>query len=149
MKKLVIGFTVVLLLTSFSAMAQNAPRGVPAVVLNAFQQQFPKARQAEWERRNDGTFEVEFNVGLVGRDQKAFISPDGKVLKHEEELSSSSLPEDVKKQIKAEFAGYRVDEVKKITEGGKVVYAVDLESRSGDLKVHFDPAGKILKERMD
>ncbi len=148
MKKLLIGFTVVLL-TSFSVMAQKAPRGVPAVVLNAFQQQFPKARQVEWERRKDGTFEVEFNVGLVGRDQKAFISPDGNVLKHEEELSSSSLPDAVKKQIKTEFDGYRIDEVKKIEEAGKITYAVDLESRYGDLKVLFDTDGKILKERMD
>lgn len=148
MKKLLIGFTV-MFLTSFSAMAQNAPRGVPAVVLNAFQQQFPKARQAEWERRKDGTFEVEFNVGLVGRDQKAFISPDGNVLKHEEDLSSSSLPDAVKKQIKTEFSGYRIDEVKKISRAGKITYAVDLESRSGDLKVDFDPEGKIVKERMD
>lgn len=148
MKKLLIGFTGILL-TSFSAMAQNAPRGVPAVVLNAFQQQFPKARQAEWERRKDGTFEVEFNIGLVGRDQKAFISPDGKVMKHEEELASSSLPDVIKKQIKTEFSGYRIDEVKKISQAGKITYVVDLEGRSGDLKVDFDPEGKIVKERMD
>lgn len=148
MKKVLIG-CMVMLLTSFSVMAQKAPRGVPAVVLNAFQQQFPKARQVEWERKRDGNFEVEFNVGLVGRDQKAFISPDGKVLKHEEELSSSSLPDAVKNQIKTEFDGYRIDEVKKIDEGGKITYAVDLESRSGDLKVLFDTDGKILKERMD
>lgn len=148
MKKLLVGCTV-MLLTSFSVMAQNAPRGVPAVVLNAFQQQFPKARQVEWERKRDGNFEVEFNVGWVGRDQKAFISPDGKVLKHEEELSSSSLPDAVKKQLRTEFNGYRVDDAKKIDEAGKITYAVDLESRSGDLKVLFDTAGKILKERMD
>ncbi|GGC20119.1 hypothetical protein GCM10011386_10020 [Parapedobacter defluvii] len=130
-------------------MAQQAPRGVPAVVLNAFQQQFPKARQVEWERRKDGNFEVEFNLSLVGRDHQAIISPDGKVLKHEEELSSSSLPDAVKQQIKTEFNGYRIDEVKKIEEGGKVSYAVDLDSRQGDLKVLFDADGKILKERMD
>jgi len=148
MKKLLVGFTV-MLLTSFSVIAQNAPRGVPAVVLNAFQQQFPKARQVEWERRKDGTFEVEFNVGLVGRDQKAFISADGNVVKHEEELSASSLPDAIKNQIKTEFDGYRIDEVKKIEAAGKITYAVELESRHGDLTVDFDPDGKIVKERMD
>lgn len=137
------------MLTSLSVAAQPAPRGVPAVALNAFQQQFPNARQVEWERRRDGTFEVEFNIGWMGRDQKALISPDGNVIKHEEDISSSSLPEAVKKQIRSEFAGYRIDDAKKVNEAGQVSYVVDLESRSGDVKVQFDAQGKILKERLD
>ena len=148
MKKLWMGVAL-LLATGFSAIAQHPPRGVPAVVLNAFQQKFPKARQVEWDQRKDGNFEVEFNIGGAGRDQKAFISPGGEVLKHEEELASSSLPEAIKNQLRNAFNGYRVDEVKKVDEAGKITYVVDLESRSGDLQVLFDPQGKILKERMD
>ncbi len=149
MKTLLLGMAV-MLLTGFSVLAQStAPRGVPAVALNAFQQQFPKARQVEWERKKDGNFEVEFVVGLMGRDQQAIISPEGKVLKHEEDLSSSSLPDAVKNQIKTEFNGYRIDDAKKVTVDGKVTYVVDLESRQGDLKVQFDPDGKILKEQLD
>ncbi|SEK69854.1 PepSY-like domain-containing protein [Parapedobacter koreensis] len=149
MKKLVFNLFV-LFLTGLSVMAQGAsPRGVPAVVINAFQQQFSKARQVEWERRKDGSYEVEFNVGLIGRDQKAFISPEGKVLKHEEEIASSALPEAVKKQLKTEFDGYRVEDAKKIDTAGTVAYEVELESRYGDLQVRFDSDGKILKERMD
>ena len=148
MKKLLIGLAVVVS-TGGSVMAQKAPRGVPAVVVNAFQQQFPKARQVEWERERDGNFEVEFNVGLTGRDQKVLISPDGSVLVHEEELSSSSLPDTIKNQLKTEFDGYRVDDVKKFNRAGKITYEVDLDSRTGDLEVLFDANGKILKERLD
>jgi len=149
MKKLLLGLTVITFI-SLSAVGQDAQRrGVPAVVLNAFQQQFPKARQVEWEKKKDGNYEVEFDIGLISRDHQAIISPEGKVLRYEEEITSSSLPDAVKTQIKAEFAEYRIGDVKKIEVDGKITYAVELDSRYGDLKVDFDPEGKIVKERMD
>ncbi|MBK1439027.1 PepSY-like domain-containing protein [Parapedobacter sp. ISTM3] len=149
MKKLVFSLCI-FFLTGVSVMAQRATaRRVPAVVINAFQQQFPKARQVEWDRKQDGTYEAEFSVGLIGRDHKAVISPEGKVLAHEEEIASSSLPEAVKNQIAVEFSGYRIEEVKKINAGHALTYEVELENRKGDLKVRFNADGKILKERMD
>lgn len=149
MKKLLVGLAM-LLSMGLSVVAQDVQRrGVPAVVLNAFQQHFPKARQVEWEREKDGSYEVEFNIGLVSRDHKALISSEGKVLRHEEEIASSSLPDAVKKRIKAEFNGYRIDGAKKIDKEGKVAYLVELDSLQGDLEVHFDAGGQVLKERMD
>ena len=149
MRKLLLGLMIVSL-TNFSVMAQDAQRrGVPAVVLNAFQQQFPKARQVEWEKMKDGTYEVEFSVGLISRDHQAMITPEGKVVRYEEELASYSLPDAVKTQIKTEFAGYRTGDIKKIDMEGKITYEVELDSPSEDLKVEFDSDGKILKERMD
>lgn len=141
---------IVLCAANLAVSAQTAvPRGVPAVVLNAFQQQFPKARLVEWEKQKSGNYEVEFVVGLMGRDQQAVISPEGKLMRHEEDLSSTSLPDAIKKQLKADFDGYRVSDVKKVTSGGNIHYEVELESRQGDLKVDFDPEGKVLKERLD
>ena len=149
MKKLLFG----LIIVSFAYLPVEAQgvqrRGVPAVVLNAFQQQFPKARQVEWEKKRDGNYEVEFDNGLFSRDHQAIVSPEGKVLRHEEELASYSLPDAIKQQIKTEFDGYRIDDVKKIDEAGTITYEVALESRYGDLEVIFDPEGKIIKERMD
>ncbi len=149
MKKLLLGLLIVVL-TNPSAIAQGVQRhGVPAVVLNAFQQQFPKARQVEWEKKKDGNYEVEFSVGLISRDHQVIISPEGKVLRYEEELASYSLPDAVKQQIKTEFDGYRIGDVKKIDVEGRITYEVELDSRYGDLKVDFAPDGKIIKERMD
>ncbi|MGV3762598.1 PepSY-like domain-containing protein [Parapedobacter sp.] len=149
MKKILFGLAV-LSLAYLPVTAQGVQkRGVPAVVLNAFQQQFPKARQVEWEKKRDGNYEVEFDNGLFSRDHQAIVSPEGKVLRHEEELASYSLPEAVKETIKVEFAGYRVGDVKKIDTGGTITYAVELDSRSGDLDVVFAADGKIVKERMD
>lgn len=149
MKKLLFGLCV-LSLAHLPVSAQRVqPRGVLAVVLNAFQQQFPKARQVEWEKKRDGNYEVEFDIGLFSRDHQAIISPEGKVLRHEEELAPYSLPDAVKQRIKAEFDGYRVDDAKKVDTGGTVTYEVELDSRSGDLEVVFAANGEIIKERMD
>ena len=149
MKKLLFGLSV-LFLAYFSADAQGVEkRGVPAVVLNAFQQQFPKARQVEWEKKRDWNYEVEFDVGLFSRDHQAIISPRGKVLRHEEELASYSLPDAVKQQIKAGYDGYRVEDVKKIDTQGEVTYEVELDGRDDDLKVIFDTGGRVIKGRVD
>lgn len=149
MKKLLVSLFI-LSLTYLPVHAQGLQRrGVPAVVLNAFQQQFPKARQVEWEKKRDGNYEVEFEVGLFSRDHEAIVSPEGRVLRHEEELASSSLPDAVKQQIKVEFDGYRVGDVKKIDTRGTITYQVELESRYGDLDVIFAADGEIVKERMD
>lgn len=149
MKKILFGLFI-LSLAYLPVTAQGVQqRGVPAVVLNAFQQQFPKARQVEWEKKRDGNYEVEFDIGLFSRDHQAIISPEGKILRHEEELASYSLPDAVKQQIKAEFDGYRIGDVKKVDTGGTITYEVELDSRYGDLEVVFGADGKIIKERMD
>lgn len=149
MKKLLLGFFILPLAYLPVAAQHVQQRGVSAVVLNAFQQKFPKARQVEWEKKRDGNYEVEFDIGLFSRDHQAIISPEGKILRHEEELASYSLPDAVKQQIKAEFDGYRIGDVKKVDAGGTITYEVELDSRYGNLEVVFGANGKIINERMD
>lgn len=149
MKKLLVGLCI-LSLAYLPLSAQDVQkRGVPAVVLNAFQQQFPKARQVEWEKKRDGNYEAEFDNGLFSRDHQAIISPEGKVLRHEEELASYSLPDAVKQRIEDEFNGYRLGDVTKIDSEGTLTYKVELDSRQGDLEVIFAANDEIIKERMD
>ncbi len=150
MKSTVLGLTA-LFLTYFSAIAQSIPhrRDLPAVVLNAFQQRFPQAKRAEWEKKKDGVYEVEFEVGLLGRDHKVYISPDGKVLKHVKEIVSSSLPDAVRQQIKINYSRYRTGDAYKIEVDDRVTYEVELESRYGDLVVVFGVDGEVIGERMD
>ena len=124
-------------------------REVPAVVLNAFQQKFPNARDVEWARTRDGNYEVEFDNGIFGRDSDALISPEGKVLRHEEDITAGALPDAVKEKIRAKFDGYRVDNAKKVDTGGTITYEVELESRHGDMDVVFAADGAIVKERID
>lgn len=121
---------------------------VPSVILNHFQKSFPKAADIDWEIKGN-YYEVEFETGFLGDDHKILYSRDGKLVRHEEEISKSNLPKTVLASIKRSFNGYRTDDIKKITEGGKVIYNVELKNYSQEWKVVFDSQGRILQKRED
>jgi len=121
---------------------------VPSVILNHFQKSFPKAADIDWEIKGN-YYEVEFETGFLGDDHKILYSRDGKLVRHEEEISKSNLPKTVLASIKRSFNGYRTDDIKKITEGGKIIYNVELKNYSQEWKVVFDAQGRILQKRED
>lgn len=139
-----------IVLINLPALAQDIlQRNLPAVVVNAFQQQFPKAKQVEWEKTADGLYEAEFEMGLMNRDHKIYITPEGRLQKHVEEISSSSLPDAVKKQLDSQYGNYRISDVSKIEADKQLTYVVELENRTEELKLTFDTVGKVLQERAD
>lgn len=121
---------------------------VPSVILNHFQKSFPKAADIDWEIKGN-YYEVEFETGFLGDDHKILYSRDGKLVRHEEEISKSNLPKTVLASIKRSFNGYKTDDIKKITEGGKVIYNVELKNYSQEWKVVFDAQGRILQKKED
>ncbi|MFL9835333.1 PepSY-like domain-containing protein [Chryseobacterium terrae] len=121
---------------------------VPSVILNHFQKTFSKASDIEWEIKGN-LYEVEFEAGFLGDDHKVLYSRDGKMVRHEEEISKNNLPKSVLSSIKRSFNGYRTDDIKKITEGGKAIYNVELKNYSQEWKVIFDSQGRILEKRED
>ena len=148
MKNLILTISILgLSLTNISAqdIHQNE---VPSIILNNFQKTFPKASDIDWEIKGN-LYEVEFETGFLGDDHKVLYSRDGKLVKHEEEISKSNLPKAVLTSIKRSFNGYRTDDIKKITEGGKVIYNVELKNYSQEWKVIFDAQGRILQKIAD
>lgn len=138
-----------LLLVFVSVMAQDIPqRAVPAVVLNSFQQAFPKASHVEWEKKRGG-YEAEFESGIARRDHKVQLAEDGSIILHEEEISSSALPQSVRDAIRREFKGFRLDDAKKITEKGKVTYKVSVENRTEEWKLLLSDKGEMLQKKFD
>lgn len=121
---------------------------VPSIILNNFQKTFPKASDIDWEIKGN-LYEVEFETGFLGDDHKVLYSRDGKLVRQEEEISKSGVPKAILTSIKRSFNGYRTDDIKKITEGGKVIYNVELKNYSQEWKVVFDAQGKILQKRED
>jgi len=138
-----------LALSSNSVTAQDIhPNQVPSVIVNNFQKAFPKAADVEWEL--DGSnYKVEFETGLFGQDHEVWYDHNGKLLRHKEEISKSDLPQKIMAAISRDFKGYRIDDVKKITEGNKVTYTMDLESFKEEWKVAFDSEGKLLSKIAD
>lgn len=143
MKKTIALFTFVA--SFFAASAQDIPtKAVPAVVKNAFQQQFKKTSLQEWELKDD-VYNVEFYVGLSSYE--AWIESTGKILKYEQDVTASQLPQGAREKIKATYAGYRIDDVDKITEGGKTVYDVEIEAGEVERKLVFDAQGGLLSDK--
>lgn len=129
---------------SLVSCAQNvAPGNVPAIVVNTFQQQFPKAADIEWEKKGN-LYEVEFETGLSGKDHKMLIDSSGKISYHKVDISESELPDAIKKTITAQFSGYAIDDPEKIESDGLVTYEVELKKKPEEWEVTFSSDGKVL-----
>ena len=134
---------------SLAACGQNISQTkVPAVVVNSFQQQYPKTNDVEWERKGS-LYEVEFETGLSGVDHKILLDSLGKITYHKVDINESELPEQVKSSISQQFAGYRVDDVKKIESNGLVTYTAELKKKPEEWKITFGFDGKILDKTPD
>ncbi|MCZ2443728.1 MAG: PepSY-like domain-containing protein [Flavobacteriales bacterium] len=146
----------VILISSFAftcfantAFGQDIPQSqVPSVIVNNFQQTFPKAFDVDWELKGDN-YKVEFETGLLGADHEAWYDKAGKLVQHKEEISKSDLPQKVLTKISSDFSSYRVEDVKKITEGNKVTYTLELKTLTEEWKVAFDSNGNVLSKVAD
>ncbi len=141
MKRL-LSFTIPLL-TALSSCAQDVPQSlVPSIVLNAFQQKFPKASDVEWEKKGEW-YEAEFDLKF--KDHKVFLDSTGKIIKHKEEISVSDLPGSVRTTLQKGFAKYKIDDVKRMETDGIVIYRVEVENATEEIKVYLDTNGKIIE----
>lgn len=117
---------------------------VPSIILNKFQQSFPKAYDIEWELKNN-IYEVEFEQGW-GKDFEAWYTADGNLIRLKEELNKSDLPKAVASTLKTKYANYRIDDAKKITENKKTIYKVELENNMEEFTLFFNRNGQLLKQ---
>lgn len=132
-----------------TAFGQDIPQSqVPSVIVNNFQQTFPKAFDVEWELKGE-TYKVEFETGLLGTDHEVWYDKTGKLVRHKEDISKSDLPQKVLAKISSDFSGYRTDDIEKITEGDKIIYKLELKSWSEEWKVAFDSEGNVLSKVAD
>ena len=121
---------------------------VPSLVINSFDQAFPKASDIEWELDGE-LYKVDFEIGLFGTDHNVWYNKAGKLMKHKEEISKNDLPQKVLSKIKSDFSGYRIDDVKKITEGNNSSYTLELKNFTKEWKLAFDADGNILSQIAD
>jgi len=148
MKKLILTASIFALFSNQISAQDIRPNDIPSVIRNNFQKSFPKASDIDWELKGN-LYEVEFETGLLGDDHTAIYSADGRLIKHEEEISKSDLPKTVLASINKSFSEYRIDDVKKITESRKVIYKTELKNYSQEWKVIFDAQGRILQKMED
>lgn len=148
MKKIVI---TTLLISAFALglSAQKIfPEQVPSVIINKFNHDYPKARDIEWELKGNN-YEVEFELGLADKDYEILYSPSGEVLRIEQEISASDLPEVVNQKVMTEFPGHRMKDVKKIVEEGRTVYKLEAKSNRTEWELVVDEKGNIIHKMQD
>lgn len=141
MKK-ILAFTIPALM-ALTSCAQDVKQSlVPSIVLNTFQQKFPKAYDVEWEKKGD-FYEVEFDMGF--KDHKVLIDTNGKMVKHKQEISSFDLPSVVKDKIAKSYPNYKMDDIDRIEIDGMVVYKIELENRLEEKKIYIKGNGELLE----
>lgn len=137
----------VIVFWSANIMAQDISSSeVSTIVKDAFKKEFPNSRDIEWERKGE-YYNVEFEIGK--NDHELWITPSGKILKHKEEISSAKLPANIKNKIKADYKGYRIDDVDKLTLENTVLYKVEIEigrdNNKKELDLFFDKDAQSLE----
>jgi len=149
MKRTIFFSTLIVALSFITVSAQDIPKSqVPAVVMNSFQQIFPKATDMDWELKGD-VYEVEFETGLLGTDHEAWFNNNRKLIKHKEDISKRDLKKTVMTKLNKDFPGYRIDDVEKITEGQKVTYTLEAKKGFDEWKIAIDAQGKVLSKIAD
>lgn len=90
-------------------------------------------------------FETGWNV-----DHEIWYNAGGDLVKHKEDIPTKELPIQVKEKIKEEFSNYSIDDLERISEEGKVVYKMELNSIwKQDWEVVIDAEGGILNKVAD
>lgn len=140
---------IIIAFTTTGAIAQDIPQSqVPAVVVNSFQQKFPKAKKVDWELKGN-IYEAEFETGLFGTDQEAWFQQNGKLVRYKTDFGKRDLPNKVLDRVKRDFPGYSIEDVTKITAEQKVSYAFEVKNRNDEWKLVLDPQGNVLKQVRD
>ncbi len=133
--------TTVIGITILMGCKQNVDEsGIPVEITEAFKANFKEATVESWDKENDGGYEAEFE--LNGVESSATFSSKGKLLKTEQEIEESSLPNSITEYLKTNYSDKNIDEVAKITTGeGLIKYEVEIEKAD----LIFDDKGNILK----
>lgn len=128
-----------LLLVGVLTLTSCSSWGVPGAAKDALRRDFPNAQRIEWDKQDNGLFEVEFfNAGIK---TKVLYSPEGTAEFVEETLRFTLLPEAVKKQVRQYFPAQEIEDIYRRTDAeGNVRYAVEI----GDVERLFGEDGRYI-----
>ena len=120
-------------------------KDVPATVLKAFDQSYPKAKANGYSTETEHGqtyYEVESTDGKTTRN--LLYKPDGTVVEIEESVTMSDLPDAVSKAFTQAASGAKATKIEKITKNGKVVY--EFAMGKGKSEMVIEPWGQVVKQ---
>ncbi len=127
---------------------------VPAAILKAFNQAYPKAILSEYsEEMEDGQKVYEISFRKDGHKMDVLYSRDGVVIEIAESISLEELPLAIQNELKKKFSKYEIKESEKISKDTNIFYEVELMVESdGEIQKYeilFSEDGQIIKQEKE
>jgi uncharacterized protein YxeA len=123
---------------------------VPQKVQQAIQQYAAAAEIKQITKGDvDGKAAYEFAIEKNGRKSEVAITPDGKVLTTEEQVTLQDIPEGARKAINAQAGGGKVVSTERVFENGKTAYGAVIEKNNKQSEYSFAADGKIASSEED
>jgi len=135
-----------LALLSTNVLAQKIEKkgNAPALVIKAFQKDYPKVTNVNWTAEG-AEFEAEFK--LNGVEASANYDKTGKRTETELEIKKEQLPAKALSYIKKNFSSYKISEPARITDANKIVkYEAEMTKAGKSFDLIFDAKGHFLKK---
>jgi hypothetical protein len=130
-------------------------KDVPKACIDAVKKKYPTAKLTGFEKETEGD-KVTYEVRVEVKGEKAVrkidveLSPGGKILAEEEEISKDALPEKVKKALAASKYGTweikRVERVVKEEKEDDPSYELVVTNGKRKFEIVLDKDGKITNE---
>ena len=117
--------------------------GIPSVILNEFQTDFPDASEIDWAEQKS-SFEVEFDMD--DKQHAVLLDSAGNIIKHKYEIRLTDLPEAIKNHLGNDYGDAVFDEIELLKMDNKTFYQFEIEQMFFDKEVVIDQSGKIVKE---
>ena len=123
---------------------------VPKPVIDAAMAKYPKGNLVAFEEANEaGKTSFEIKIELETWKTELILSPDGKILAEEMQISAKELPDAVAKALAAsKFAKAKVRKMERVVESDKPeapTYEIVVEEGSSKHELVFSGAGVLMR----
>ena len=133
-------------LLTHTACGQNqSEEKIPEAVRTSFTTKFPEAKNVQWDRENDASYEAEFKSGK--QEVSATFNTEGTWIETETIIKKSALPEAVQSALARDYSMYKVNEAAKIEMAqNEIRYEAEIEKGEESFDVLYSADGKELSK---
>jgi uncharacterized membrane protein YkoI len=121
---------------------------VPAAVMKAVKQKFPKAKIEEATKEvEDGKTIYEIEIEHANQDITVSLKDDGTIVEIEKEIAAKDMPAAVTRALKAKYPQGALRKVEEVTVGEKVTFEVVVaQDGKKPREVVLDRSGTIVED---
>ena len=137
--------TLLLVFVSFSC-TKTAPaqETVPEKIKTAFSQKFPEATDVKWDKESNTEWEAEFK--MKGKEYSSNFTTDGQWVETEYEVETAAIPQVIKTDLEASFAGYTVKKAELSEKSTGQLYEIEIEKGTSSIEAVYDANGTLVKQ---